>query len=103
MKNLLVNYEVDENFERSMRGDSSVGLTALHFTPLNGISGMTAFLLDRGTDPNAIDDNGDTPLHLAIRRQVGGHRYNDPWVTREYGVETLSNIITDYEEEGCEV
>jgi ankyrin repeat protein len=48
MENLLVNYEIDENFERSMRGDSSVGLTPLHFTALNGISKMTAFLLDRG-------------------------------------------------------
>ena len=64
---------------------------------------MTAFLLDCGADPNAIDDNGNTPLYLVIRRQVGGYRYNDPQVNGQYAVETLSNIITDYKEEGREV
>jgi ankyrin repeat protein len=59
MENLLVNYEIDENFERSMRGDFSVGLTPLHFTALNGIPKITTFLLDRGADPKAIDDNGE--------------------------------------------
>ena len=105
MENLLVTYKVDESFERSTRGES-VGLTALHFTALNGIVGMTALLLDYGVDPNAIDDNGDTPLHMAIRCQIGGHKYDDPWVTGEYAVETLSDtitIITDYEEDWYEV
>lgn len=45
MENLLVNYEIDEVFVRSMRGDSSVGLTPLHFTALSGISKMAAFPL----------------------------------------------------------
>jgi ankyrin repeat protein len=103
MENLIETYEVDESFERSIRGESSVGLTALHFTALNGIVGMTAFLLTHDADPNVVDDHGDTPLHLAIRCQIGGHNYGDPWVTGEYAVETLSDIITDFEEEGNEV
>ncbi|KAL2844564.1 ankyrin, partial [Aspergillus pseudoustus] len=103
MKNFLVTYKLDERPERINRGASSVGLTALHFTAQNGIAGMTALLLDHGADPNAVDDNGDTPLHLAIRCQIGGHKYEDPWVTGEYAVETLSDIITDWEEEGCHV
>ncbi|KAJ5711114.1 ankyrin [Penicillium malachiteum] len=64
---------------------------------------MTTFLLGRGADPKAIDENGDTPLLLAIRRQLGGHKYKGPWINGEYAVETLSNFITEYEEDGREI
>lgn len=99
MENLLVTYKVDESFERLTRRESSIGLTALHFSALNGIVEMITFLLGYGANPNDLDENGDTPLHLAIRCQIGGHKYDDPWVTGEYVVETLTDIITDYEGE----
>ncbi|KAJ5962647.1 ankyrin [Penicillium viridicatum] len=103
MENLSMIYDIDENVESPSRGDPSVGLTALHFTALSGMAEMTALLLVHGADPNALDDNGDTPLHLAIRCRVQGHKYDDPWVTGEYAVEALSNYITDYEEEGSDI
>jgi ankyrin repeat protein len=90
MENLFVTYEMNQNFEQPVQMNSSIGLTALHFSALNGIVRMTALLLDHDADPNALDESGDTPLHLAIRCQVGGHKYDDPWVTGEYAVEDIN-------------
>jgi ankyrin repeat protein len=99
MENLLVTYNIDESLELPVRRESSIGLTALHFSALNGMAEMTKLLLDHGAVPNALDENGDTPLHLAIRCRVGGHKYDDPWVTGEYAVETMNDSIIDFEEE----
>ncbi|KAJ5291436.1 hypothetical protein N7478_000687 [Penicillium angulare] len=98
-RRMLVTYDIDERFESLISENPSVGLTALHFTAVNGIVGMTAFLIGHGANPNALDDNGDTPLHLAIRSRVQGYKYEDPWVTGEYAIERLSDYITDYEGE----
>ncbi|KAJ5663544.1 hypothetical protein N7507_004275 [Penicillium longicatenatum] len=97
MKDLLVTYDIDERFESLISNNPSVGLTALQFTALNGIMEMTALLIAHGADLNALDVNGDTPLHLAIRSQVQGHKCDDLWVGGEYAVEALSGYITDYE------
>jgi ankyrin repeat protein len=69
-----------------MGGES--GLTALHFSALNACTDMTVFLLQHGADPNARSDFGDTALHVGIRRQLLGRRYNDVWETGLYAVES---------------
>lgn len=75
----------DENMES--------GLTALHFAALNACTEIAALLLQRGADPNACSDFGDTPLHLAIR-----HRLNDDeWEVGRYAVESLTGFIEDHE------
>ncbi|MDR2812777.1 MAG: ankyrin repeat domain-containing protein [Puniceicoccales bacterium] len=44
---------------------NSTGATPLHFSDTEE---MTVLLCDLGADVNATDDNGDTPLHNALRR-----------------------------------
>lgn len=103
VENRLVTYHINEKLRRPVERKFSTGLTALHFSALNGMAGTTALLLEHGANPNAVDEYGDTPLHLAIRCRVLGHEYNDPWMTGEYAVETWNDIITDYEEEAFEI
>jgi cytohesin len=45
----------------------SRGRTLLHWAAMAGQREVVNLLLDLGADPNAADDCGDTPLHLAIR------------------------------------
>ncbi len=40
------------------------GRSALHHAAQRGDAGMLSLLLDAGADPNAIDGQGNTPLHL---------------------------------------
>jgi len=57
----------------------TVGLTPLHFATLNGKVRMTKFLLEHGADPNALSEHGETPLHLALRARILGHKFEDDW------------------------
>lgn len=43
------------------------GATALHHAAHHGEDGAVAFLLQHGADPNAANEAGDTPLHLALQ------------------------------------
>jgi truncated hemoglobin YjbI/ankyrin repeat protein len=52
------------------------GKTALHFAAKAGFAGVTATLLARGADPAAVDDDGLTPLDVALasRNRPGRER-----------------------------
>ncbi len=43
------------------------GATALHYTAKAGFLESTQVLLDRGADPNAVSDEGETPLFYAFK------------------------------------
>ena len=57
----------------------SVGLTPLHLAALRGRPLMTKFLLAHGADPNALSEHSETPLHLALRATILGHKCEDDW------------------------
>src|SRR3569833_3289253 len=52
--------------------DSSKGFNLLHRAVLIGSAAMTVFLLQNGADPNAISEHHETPLHVALRRDIQG-------------------------------
>jgi ankyrin repeat protein len=103
MLNNIISYEMEESPEQHSKVSVGSGLTALHFSALNASAEMTALLLQYGADPNARSDTGDTPLHLAIRRTLLEHKYNDPWISGVYAAESLRDLITDHESEAREI
>ncbi|KAM3501021.1 hypothetical protein MY10362_005905 [Beauveria mimosiformis] len=79
------------------------GLTALHYAALMGSKRMTKFLLDRGANPNVVSEHGETPLHLALKRNLCGPRWPaaaDRWNDPVYRIEqALDNIGYDPKDE----
>ncbi|KAK6739609.1 hypothetical protein RB195_008233 [Necator americanus] len=45
--------------------DQHLGMTALHWAIDSGCDKVVQFLIDKGTDVNATDPEGNTPLHFA--------------------------------------
>ena len=86
---------------------TSRGLTALHYAALTGSVEMTTFLLEHGADPNAVSEDGETPLHLAVRQDLHGFkrnsRYSDRWNHGDFRIEMPLDHIpphnSDCEEE----
>jgi len=63
--NLLHNYDVD--LEQT---DDVEGLRALHYAAWDGRVEIVEALLEKGANPNALDNDGFTPLNLAV---LSGH------------------------------
>lgn len=82
------------------------GLTALHLATLTGSKRMTEFLLDHGADPNFPSQHGETPLHLALRRNLYGPEWPgvvDFWNNPMFRIEDALDWVdlADGEDEYC--
>ncbi|KAF1730092.1 Vegetative incompatibility protein HET-E-1 [Beauveria bassiana] len=87
----------DESQDMPLLGDESQrGLTALHYSALTGCPQMTEFFLQHGANPNAASEFGETPLHLALKRDLAGARwpaFSDRWDDPTYRVEYILDLI----------
>lgn len=100
---------------RTYNAHNIYGLTPLHFSALVGNSAMTKFVLSEGANVNAHCQNGDTPLHLALRKAVSDldevpsskvsdlkliniPRIQDAWSDDRWKIECLEDIIDDRED-----
>jgi FOG: Ankyrin repeat len=86
-----------EGGQQSHKGTSG-GLTPLHLAALMGYSKMVEYLLTKGADPNQRCQDGETPLHLAIRGDILTD-YDDAWNDKSYRVEVLIDLVEDPESE----
>lgn len=71
-------------------------LTALHYAALTGCRRMTKFFLDHGADPKAVTEYGETPLHLALKRNLHGVKWPDVmdrWSDPIYRIEGSLDFI----------
>ncbi|KAJ6786496.1 hypothetical protein PWT90_09714 [Aphanocladium album] len=75
------------------------GLTPLHYASLVGCKKMTKFLLRNGANPNATSEFGETPLHLALKRDLAGATpwlgFSDRWSENTYRVEYILEILRE--------
>ncbi|HQH54318.1 MAG TPA: ankyrin repeat domain-containing protein, partial [Candidatus Hydrogenedentes bacterium] len=55
--------------------------TPLHSAAMHGMTGMIGFLVRRGADLDAVNNNGETPLALAVKHE------------QERAVETLEKLL----------
>lgn len=85
------NSEDDPNVVHTKKNLSG-GLTVLHFAVLTGNAKMTRFLLDKGANPNALSEYGETPLHLALKRDLHGPGWNNRLGPVDYWKEPRSRI-----------
>lgn len=87
----------DLNARTSQRGlfantamDYSIGATPLHAAALLGNTEVVAFLLEKGANPRAKDDDGHTPMDYAIL----GHRFYEADLQRkEVSKFTLTSTV----------
>jgi ankyrin repeat protein len=100
-QNGRANYRVQSSAQNlTPKGSVTVGLTSLHLATLTGCREMTKFLLERGANPSYASDHGETPLHLALKRNLSGpqHLANlDFWVNLENRIECISGYLEDEE------
>ncbi|MCJ1277945.1 hypothetical protein MMC21_005759 [Puttea exsequens] len=87
-----------------LRQDAShAGYTPLHAAALFGNADMVKFLLQRGANPNAQGKEGETPLHLALRRWIAKRKLMDAWTDPKNRLEgALDMIVDDYNDDNSE-
>jgi ankyrin repeat protein len=90
-------YDISPGDQKAPGTRISDGLTPLHWAALIGHLSMVKYLLSKGADPNKCCQDGDTPLHLAIRANVI-RDYDDAWNSPSSRIE----IIIDVAEAGSE-
>lgn len=74
----------------TMNIDYSTGATPLHAAALLGNTEVVAFLLEKGANPRAKDDDGHTPMDYAIL----GHRFYEADLLRKEGSKfTFSSTV----------
>jgi ankyrin repeat protein len=85
------------------------GLTALHYAALTGRTRMTRFFLEHDADANAVSENGETPLHLAVRQDIHGQKWTpgngDRWNNPDFRIEMTLDLTgsgSDSEEDTAE-
>ncbi|KAJ5978365.1 hypothetical protein N7501_001707 [Penicillium viridicatum] len=107
--------ELQADQRRTSNAHNIYGLTPLHFSVLVGNSAMTKFVLSEGANVNAHCQNGDTPLHLALRKAVldldevpqskvsdlkliNIPSIQDAWSDENWKIECLRDITDDRED-----
>jgi len=63
---LLIERGADVTIKRGGKGWPRSGWTALHYAAGSGFTELVEPLLSRGADPGAVDDEGQTPLEVAV-------------------------------------
>lgn len=74
------------------------GYTALLVASLSGHEALSIFLLDKGANPNAMDENGFTALHFAVMRGLAlisrvYIRHYTPYLVRPNMVELVKALL----------
>jgi ankyrin repeat protein len=102
---------VPRDYQRSSSAYEIHGLTPLHFAALAAHPSMIDFLLSEGANVNARCWNGDSPLHLTLRKSLldvdrifssnssnlpfGYIPMNDAWSDNTWQIESLLEIEDD--------
>ncbi|KUL92164.1 hypothetical protein ZTR_02447 [Talaromyces verruculosus] len=83
-------YVLEQSLEKTNADlRDAVGLTPLHFAAYAGRCAMTGYLLTKGANPNVrCSSDGDTPLHIALRRGLSNKNYEDAWTNISWMIET---------------
>ncbi|KAJ6096147.1 hypothetical protein N7486_006893 [Penicillium sp. IBT 16267x] len=114
-----VQQSIPDMVPRDQQGSSSAyethGLTPLHFAALVAHPSMISFLLSEGANVNARCSNGDSPLHLTLRKSLldldkitssnssdlalGYIPMDDAWSDNTWQIESLLEIKDDDDSE----
>ena len=89
-------YSLDRSAVQEYQRDALyAGYTPLHAAALFGIADTVALLIDRGANPNAQGEYGETPLHMALGVSMGKKKIEDSWNDSFNYVEGVLDMIVD--------